>query len=73
MDLYQLPDIDQYQNVDLQVLSETCATLEERVYEIAAGLSAEKRAIIEDYISTRNDLEVETFRTALRWGKVHYR
>lgn len=73
MDLYRQPDIDQYQNLDLLSLSETCAALEERVYEIAEGLSAEKRAVIEDYISTRNDLELETFRTAFRWGKVHIR
>ena len=73
MPLYNHPGIAEYQNVDLLILSETCATLEEQVYAIAEGLSSEKRAIIEDYISTRNDLELETFRTALRWGKEHYR
>lgn len=29
--------------------------------------------IIEAYISTRNDLEVETVKTALRWKKKHYK
>ena len=73
MDLYRQPDIDEYQNLDLLALSEACAMLEERVYAIAEELPAEQRAVIEDYISTRNELELESFRAALRWGKVHIR
>ena len=72
-DLYRLPDIDKYEDVHLLTLSESCSTLEEKVYEIAKSLPDQKRRIIEAYISTRNDLEVETFKTALRWGKKHYK
>lgn len=72
-DLYKLPDIGRYENIHLLTLSETCSALEEQIYEIASSLPDKQRHIIEAYISTRNDLEVETFKTALRWGKVHYR
>jgi len=72
-DLYKLPDISKYENIHLLTLSEACSVLEEQVYEIANSLPDAKRQIIEAYISSRNDLEVETFKTALRWGKEHYR
>lgn len=72
-DLYKLPDIEKYADLCLLTLSERCAALEEQVYKIAKDLPDKKRMIIEDYISTRNDLEVETVKTALRWGKRHYK
>ena len=72
-DLYRLPNIGEYEDLDLLALSEQCAVLEERVYTMAESLPSNKRKIIEEYISTRNDLEVETFKTALRWGKLHYK
>ena len=72
-DLYKLPDIEKYQDIDLLTLSETCAILEEKVLEIAASLPQKKRYVIEDYIRTGNDLEFETFKTALRWGKKNYK
>lgn len=71
--LYKLPNIDEYQDLDLLTLSESCAALEERVHMIAQCLPDRERQIIEAYISTRNDLEVETVKTALRWGKWHYK
>lgn len=73
MDLYKLPDIKEYQDLDLLTLRENCALLEEQVYEIASNLPDGKRQVIEAYISMRNDLEVETVKTALRWGKRHLR
>ena len=72
-DLYKLPNISQYADLDLLTLSENCATLEEQVYQIAKDLPDNKRQLIEAYINIRNDLEVETFKTALRWGKLHYK
>ena len=72
-DLYRLPDIEKYEDVHLLTLSETCALLEEQVYLIARSLPEEKRQMIDAYICARNDLEVETIKTALRWGKKHYR
>ncbi len=71
--LYKLPNIDEYQDLDLLTLSESCAALEEQVHMIAQCLPDKERQIIEAYISTRNDLEVETVKTALRWGKWHYK
>lgn len=73
MDLYKLPDIKEYQDLDLLTLRENCALLEEQVYEIASNLPDGKRQVIEAYISMRNDLEVETVKAALRWGKRYLR
>lgn len=72
-DLYRLPDIVEYEDIHLLTLSECCAALEQQVYAIANNLPDDSRQIIEAYISIRNDLEVETFKTALRWGKHHYK
>lgn len=72
-DLYKLPNISQYEDFDLLALSESCAALEEQVYQIAKDLPDNKRQLIEAYINIRNDLELETFKTALRWGKLHYK
>lgn len=71
-DLYKLPNIKEYEDIHLLTLSEYCAVLEGKVYAIANDLPDEKRYVIESYISTRNDLEVETVKVALRWGKKHY-
>ena len=71
--LYRLPNIEKYEDVHLLTLSENCAALEEQVYAIAEALPEKKRQIIERYINLRNDLEVETLKTALRWGKHHYK
>lgn len=71
-DLYHLPDIEQYADLHLLALSESCTVLEEQVCQIAKSLPDKQRQIIEAYISTRNDLELETVKTALRWGKMHY-
>ena len=71
-DLYRLPDMEQYADLNLLALSENCSALEEQVCQIANALPDKQRQIIEAYVSTRNDLEVETVKTALRWGKMHY-
>ena len=68
-----MPDISKYQDLNLLDLSEYCTALEAQVYIIAKSLPPEKRQIIENYISTRDDLEIETVKTALRWGKRHYK
>jgi len=72
-DLYKLPNIKDYEDIHLLTLSEHCAVLEEQVYAIANNLPEKKQYIIEEYISTRNDLEVETVKTALRWGRKYYK
>lgn len=72
-DLYHLPDIGKYEDINLLTLSNECAVLEEGVFSIANALPEKERGIIEAYISARNDLEFETYKTALRWGKQHYK
>ena len=70
-DLYKLPNIADYEDLHLLTLSEHCAVLEEQVYAIARSMPETQRHILEAYIHTRDDLETETFKTALRWGKQH--
>ena len=71
-DLYHVPNIEQYADLHLLALSENCSALEEQVCQIAKSLPDKQRQIIETYICIRNDLEVETVKTALRWGRAHY-
>ena len=70
-DLYKMADIADYEDIHLLTLSEHCAVLEEQVYAIARNMPETQRYILEAYIHTRDDLETETFKTALRWGKRH--
>ena len=71
--LYRLPNIQEYADLNLLSLSEMCASLEEQMYALAKALPEKDRQIIDAYICARNDLEVESVKTALRWGKQHYR
>ena len=72
-ELYRVPNIKEYENFHLETLGEQCAVLEERVLAIVQTLPDQKRQVIEEYIRTRDDLEVETVKVALRWGKRHYK
>lgn len=69
MDLCRLPAIRECENFNLLEFSEYCAILEEKVQEIAKALPPENRQIIDAYISTRNDLEVEMVKAVFRWRK----
>ena len=71
-DFYKLPNIGKYENVSLQALSEQCSVYEEKVRSLMSCLSQSDKEILETYITLRNDLEIETFKAALRWGKMHY-
>lgn len=73
LDLYRIPDIYQYEDIHLLTLSETCAILEEKVFAIVNSLPEKEKQIIREYINTRNDLEYESIKTALRWGKRNYK
>lgn len=70
---YALPNISSYQDIYLLDLSERCDRLESQVYAISKTLPDKERCVIEAYIGARNDLETETFKTALRWGKHNYK
>ena len=72
-DLYRAPDIREYENFHLETLSESCAVLEEKVYAIIQTLPEQKRQVIEEYIHTRDDLEVESVKVAMRMGKRYYK
>lgn len=72
-DFYNMPNREQYENLDLIALREVCATQEEKVYELMERLPTEDRLILESYLDLRNDLEVETINAAFRWGKRHYK
>ncbi len=71
LEFYRLPNISECEDFSLLTLSENCAALEEKVLKMAKALSEEDYLLLEEYILMRNDLEVETFKVALRWGKRH--
>ncbi|MBE7001423.1 MAG: hypothetical protein E7421_01825 [Ruminococcaceae bacterium] len=70
-DLCNAVDIDKVTDLDLLALSEQCAILEEQVYAMLDRLSYGDQALLQDYITTRNDLECEALNAALRWGMQH--
>ena len=72
-ELYRVPNRKEYENLHLETLRENCAVLEERGLAIARILPEQKLQVIEEYIHSRDDLEVETVKMALRWGKQHYK
>ena len=72
-DFYKLPNIEKYENICLQALSEQCSAYEEKVYRIMSKLNQADKEILQTYIDLRNDLETETFKVALRCGKTHYK
>lgn len=71
-DLYKVPDIADYEDLHLLTLWESCAVLEDKLEAVKSRMSQQDRQLLEAYIDLRNDLEVETVKTALRWGKAHY-
>lgn len=71
--LYHIPNIADYEDVCLQTLREHCASLENRLQELSERLSEHDRQIIEAYLDIRDELEFQCVKTALRWGKRHYK
>lgn len=69
--LFCVPDRGAWENVYLLDLRTHCGALEERVRNLP--LSPEDRQTLEAYIDVRNELEFESVKLALRWGKRHYR
>ena len=69
---YQIPNIAEYEDVCLQTLRENCLMLEERLRDILEKLSDDDRQVMESYLDLRNELEFQSLKTALRWGKQHY-
>lgn len=71
--LYSVPNSADYTDTRLQPLLENCSLLETRLREIAERLPDHDRQIIEAYLDIRDELEFETIKTALRWGKRNYK
>ena len=70
--LYEIPNIADYEDICLQTLRESCASLENRLRELSERLPEHDRQIIEAYLDIRDELEFQSVKTALRWGKRHY-
>lgn len=68
-DFYHGLGISECEDVRLLTLREQCDTLEYQIDDILNRISDHDRYIIEAYIDLRNDLEVESIKTALRLGK----
>lgn len=69
-DLYALPDDGNQQEIYLQDLSLQCAHLEERVRHSMESMPISQRQLLEDYIAVRDELEFQSVKRALRFGKV---
>ena len=68
-DLYAIPNITEQEDVCLQTLLEHCIVLEEQLRELSEKLSDHERQIVEAYLDARNEMEFQTVKIALRWGK----
>ena len=71
--IYSIPNISEYEDTSLQVLRENCTALEEKLRETAEKMTDVDRCTIEAYLDARDELEFQLIKTALRWGKRHYR
>ena len=68
-DLYTVPERVVPQDIDLLDLSEQCARLEQQVRSIAQTLPAKQRQVIEAFLELRDELEFQSVKTAMRYGK----
>lgn len=70
-DLYCIPENVLPQDLHILDLREHCVHLDERVRELMAGLPEEQRQLLESYMDTRDELEFQSVKMALRLGKKH--
>ena len=68
-DLYTLPEKKDVQEIYLQDLSIQCANLEERVRYLMESMPIQQRQLLENYIAARDELEFQSVKRALRFGK----
>lgn len=73
VDLYSVPNIEQYEDIHLMTLREHCLALESKLEDIKMRMDDKDRQALESYIDMRNELEFQSIKTALRWGKLHYK
>ena len=67
--LYTIPEQVVEQDIYLLDLSEQCAVLEERVRNLARTLPPKQRALLEDYLLLRDELEFQSVKIAMKFGK----
>ena len=70
-DLYTIPERVVGQDSYLLDLSEQCAVFEERVRNIAYILPENQRQTIEAYLDIRDELEFQSIKVAMQYGKNH--
>ena len=68
-DLYTIPEHVLPQDIYLQDLSEQCARLEEQVRAIASLLPPKEQQIIEAFLDIRDELEFQSVKVAMQFGK----
>ena len=73
MDLYCLPDIQDYEDVDLLALRKACTEMEEKLGSVMKRIPEKDAQLLRCYMQMRDLLEYETVKTALRWGKRNYK
>ena len=69
LSFYRMSDIAKYEDIHLLSLRDNCAAMEDRLEAVKERMPEHDRQILECYLDIRNDLEYETFKTALRWGR----
>lgn len=67
--LYTIPERVVVQDIHLLDLSEQCAVLEDRVRGIARMLPQWERMTIEDFLDLRDELEFQSVKVAMQYGK----
>ncbi len=72
-DFYSVPNIQEMEDISLQQLREVCLTLEDRLRYVIEDLPDSQRCVVEAYLDARDELEFQTVKAALRWGKLHYK
>lgn len=68
-DLYTIPEGVLPQDIYLLDLSEQCARLEQQVKSIAQTLPTKQRHVIEAFLELRDELEFQSVKIAMRYGK----
>lgn len=68
-DLYTIPHHVVEQDSYLLDLSEHCAVLEEKVRILSRTLPTEQRYIIEAFLDVRDELEFQSIKVAMKFGK----
>ena len=71
IDLYAVPNIENYEDVHLMTLREHCLELESKLEDVKLRMNTDDRLLLDSYIDMRDELEFQSIKMALRWGKQH--